>query len=146
MRENHVTERDMVQVGKALIECGPDAVIYADREGNIRLWNEGATRIFGYSAGEAEGRSLDIIIPERLRARHWAGYDRMMNTGRSRYQADQLLAVPAITKSGATLSIQFTIAPVRNEEGEVCGLVALLRDVTAMYEELKTLRKAAEAR
>lgn len=137
---------DVARIGMALIESGHDAVIYADRKGKIRLWNAGATRIFGFSAEEAQGQSLDIIIPERLRERHWAGYDRMMETGQSRYPPDQLLSVPAATKSGAMLSIQFTIAPVTDNEGEVCGLVALLRDVTAMFEELKALRKAADAR
>src|SRR5690606_33628213 len=70
-------------VGAALIEQIPDAVIYADRDGAIRIWNDGAARIFGFSREEALGRSLDIIIPERLRARHWRGYAKMMRTGES---------------------------------------------------------------
>lgn len=131
------------RVGRALIERGPDAVIYADRDGRIRLWNAGAERIFDFSAEEALGQSLDIIIPERLRDRHWAGYERMMETGQSSYPPDRLLSVPAMTKSGATLSIQFTIAPVTDGDGGICGLVAILRDVTATFDELKTLRKNA---
>lgn len=126
----------------ALVENGPDAVIYADRDGMIRLWNAGAERIFGFSADEAQGQSLDIIIPERLRDRHWAGYAHMMATGRSNYPPEQLLSVPASTKSGAIRSIQFTIAPVLDGDGGISGLVAMLRDVTATSEEIKKLRKS----
>lgn len=134
------------RIGLALIESSPDAIIYADRDGRIRLWNAGAERIFGFSQEEALGQPLDIIIPERLRERHWAGYERMMATGQSRYAPGQLLSVPAHTKSGATLSVEFTIAPVLDAEGRVEGLAAILRDVTATFQELKSLRQAASNR
>ena len=132
---------DMQRLGEALALALPDAVILADREGLIRHWNDGATRIFGFAAEEALGRSLDIIIPERLRQRHWDGYHHMMRTGHSQHAADELLAVPAVTKDGAKLSIQFTVAPVPGEDGEVAGVVAVLRDVTETFEELKRLRR-----
>lgn len=131
------------RLGEAVIRDIPDAVIYADRTGAIRFWNAGATRIFGFSEEEALGRSLDIIIPERLRGRHWDGYDRMMQTGQSRYGADEVLSVPAVTKSGETLSIQFTVVPVLAADGGVDGIVAILRDATATFRELKRLRKLA---
>ncbi|MEO3434567.1 PAS domain S-box protein [Inquilinus sp. CAU 1745] len=130
-------------LGEAVIRDIPDAVIYADRTGAIRFWNAGATRIFGFSEEEALGRSLDIIIPERLRRRHWDGYDRMMGTGKSRYGADEILSVPAVTKSGETLSIQFTVAPVLAVDGGIEGIVSILRDATATFGELKRLRKIA---
>ena len=129
-------------LARALLSDLPDAVIYADRDGAIRFWNAGAERIFGFSKTEAIGRSLDIIIPERLRQRHWDGYTRMMQTGHSRYGADELLSVPAVTKAGASLSIQFTVAPVHGADGSLIGIVALLRDVTATFQELKRLRAA----
>lgn len=130
-------------LGEAAIRDIPDAVIYADRTGAIRFWNAGATRIFGFSEEEALGRSLDIIIPERLRRRHWDGYDHMMKTGRSRHGADEILSVPAVTKSGETLSIQFTVAPVLAADGGIEGIVSILRDATAAFLELKRLRKLA---
>ena len=67
-----------------LVTGCPDAVIYADAQGRIRFWNEAATRIFGYREAEALGQSLDLIIPERLRDRHWQGYEHVMKGGASR--------------------------------------------------------------
>lgn len=137
---------DLAALGRALLHDGPDAVIYADRDGVIRFWNPGAERIFGFTAGEAVGQSLDIIIPERLRQRHWDGYRHMMASGHSRYGAGDLLSVPAQTKAGAALSIQFTVAPVRGEDGSLAGIVAVLRDVTATFQEMKRLRAQVAGR
>ena len=75
-----------------------DAIIVADADGIIRLWNEGAARIFGFAAAEALGQSLDLIIPEGLRARHWAGFNQTMATGESRYGGGDVLAVPALAQ------------------------------------------------
>jgi PAS domain S-box-containing protein len=141
-----VTEEELARLGSAVIRDIPDAVIYADRSGAIRFWNEGAVRIFGFSPQEALGQSLDLIIPERLRKRHWTGYDHMMETGHSRYGPDQLLSVPAQTKSGETLSIQFTVTPVLGQEGRIEGIAAILRDVTPAFQELKRLRGLARER
>jgi PAS domain S-box-containing protein len=84
-------------VYRQIVDGSPDAVVFGDAKGIIRLWNAGAEAIFGFTSGEALGQSMDIIIPERLRGRHWEGYDRVMATGVSRYGAGDLLAVPAIT-------------------------------------------------
>ncbi len=130
-------------LARTLLVDLPDAVIYADRDGMIRYWNPGAERIFGFTKREAIGQSLDIIIPERLRKRHWDGYAHMMQTGKSRHAADELLSVPAGTKAGESLSIQFTVAAVRDANGDLNGIVASLRDVTATFLELKRLRAAA---
>ena len=89
---------------RQLVEGSPDAIILGDAHGVIQLWNAGAETIFGFSAAEAVGQSMDLIVPERLRARHWSGYDRVMATGVSRYGQGELLAVPATTKDGRTLS------------------------------------------
>lgn len=131
---------NLARLGEAVLRDIPDAVIYADREGVIRFWNAGAARIFGFSWDEAVGQSLDIIIPERLRQRHWDGYHRMLETGQSRHPPDELLSVPAHTKAGQNLSIQFTVAPVPGPDGALAGIVAVLRDVTATFQELKRLR------
>lgn len=136
--EESYEERD--NIAQALLTTLPDAVIYADREGAIRFWNAGAERIFGFSATEAVGESLDIIIPQRLRQRHWDGYHRMMASGQSSHAADALLAVPALSKSGETLSIQFTVAAVKGLDGSLAGIVAVLRDVSATFAEIKALR------
>jgi PAS domain S-box-containing protein len=83
-----------------LVGDGPDAVIYADAAGFIRYWNAAATRIFGFAEGEVIGARLDLIIPERLRSRHWEGYNKVMGGAQSRYGGGALLAVPALHKDG----------------------------------------------
>ncbi|HEV2162728.1 MAG TPA: PAS domain S-box protein [Stellaceae bacterium] len=117
-----------------------DAIIYADADGVIRFWNDAAIRIFGFSAAEAIGRSLDIIIPVNLRQRHWDGYNATMQTGRTRYGAGDLLAVPALRKDGARISVEFTIVPFRDDAGRMVGIAAIIRDVTTRFEEMKALR------
>lgn len=134
-----MSEALATRLGAALLG-GPDAVIFADREGLIRFWNAAATRLFGFTAEEALGRSLDLIIPERQRARHWAGYHAVMAGGTGRHGPTALLSVPAVTKAGARLSIQFTVTPVTGADGRIEGIAALLRDVTPLWTELKRLR------
>ncbi len=122
-----------------IVEGAADAVLFTDREGKIRLWNAGAERIFGWTPAEALGQSMDMIIPERLRARHWANWDRVMETGQTRY-ATETLAVPALRKDGAPLSIEFTIQLVRDDAGKILGPVAIVRDVTERFKREKELR------
>jgi PAS domain S-box-containing protein len=134
------------QVAEAVLAARSDAIVAADRDGIIRVWNSGAERIFGYTVAEALGRSLDLIIPERLRQRHWDGYRRTMETGKSRYGDGDLLSVPAIRRDGATISIEFTVVPLKGEAGAMVGIVAVMRDVTKRFEEMRALRKeVAEA-
>jgi PAS domain S-box-containing protein len=127
-------------LAQAILASASDAVIAADRDGVVRFWNPGAERIFGYSRQEALGQSLDIIIPERLRKRHWDGYAQVVATGKSRYGAGDVLAVPAVTKDGASISVEFTIAPL-TDGPRLVGLVAVMRDVTARFNELRDLRR-----
>jgi PAS domain S-box-containing protein len=133
-------------VGAALVQDGPDAIVACDRDGMIRVWNSGAERIFGFSRAEALGQSLDIVIPERLRARHWQGYHEMIRTGRSRYSAGETLSVPAQRKDGSRVSIAFTLLAIKGPDDAVVGLVAVMRDVTAQFEEMKRLRQQAGSR
>jgi PAS domain S-box-containing protein len=128
-------------LAETVLSTASDAIVAADKDGAIVFWNPGAERIFGYAKDEALGRSLDIIIPERLRARHWDGYHQVMKTGESRYGHGDLLAVPALRKDGAQISIEFTIAPLRDPSGGLAGLVAIMRDVTARFEETRALKK-----
>ena len=132
---------DPKQFAEQLVAGMPDAIVYADSEGVIRVWNRGAARIFGFAAAEAIGQSLDIIIPERLRARHWEGFRTTMQTGQSRYGEGNLLSVPAIRKDGTPISVEFTIVPFTGEAGQIIGIAAIMRDVTARFEELRTLRR-----
>jgi|SRR5579864_5128514 len=133
-------------LAEALLATRSDAIVAADNKGVIRFWNPGAERLFGYSRDEALGRSLDLIVPERLRTRHWEGYARVMATGQSRYGETDALAVPALRKDGGTISVEFTIVPLRDQAGALIALAALMRDVTRRFEETRELkRKLAEA-
>ena len=134
---------DLDQICRQLVTQAPDAIVYADDLGLIRLWNSGAERIFGYSEAEAIGKSLDIIIPENQRRRHWDGFGQTLATGVTRYGAGSLLSVPAIRKDGSRLSVEFTILPFHSEAGKIVGMAAIMRDVTTRFEEMKALRKLA---
>lgn len=129
---------------RQIVGVTQDAIIFADREGVIRLWNSGAEAMFGYRAEEAVGQTLDLIIPQRLRERHWAGYRETMATGITRY-ARELLAVPAVRKDGARISLEFSIALLRDTAGELLGPAAIIRDVTARWERDKVLAQRLAA-
>ena len=128
-------------LAEALLTSASDAIIATDRAGVVTYWNPGAVRVFGFSSGEAIGQSLDFIIPENLRARHWNGYRHSMATGESRYGAGDLLSVPALTKGGARISVEFTIVILRDERGLPDGTVAVLRDVTKGFAERAAMRR-----
>jgi PAS domain S-box-containing protein len=127
-----------------IVEESQLAIILADHEGRIRLWNSGAQAMFGYTAEEAVGQSLDLIVPERQRARHWEGYRKVMATGVTKYGRD-LLAVPAMTKDGRRISIEFSIALLRGPSGEMLGSAAIMLDVTARWQKQKELRERLAA-
>ena len=137
---------DLDRFCRTLAQEASDAIIYADAEGLIRFWNRGAQRIFGFTAGEAVGRSLDLIIPDKLRERHWQGYRQVIETGTSRYGEGDLLSVPGLRKDGTRVSLEFTILPFRGADGRLQGIAAILRDVTARFEEMQKLRKELAAR
>lgn len=130
---------------RTLVREMPDAVVYADAEGKISFWNKGAERIFGFSASEAMGKSLDIIIPESARKRHWEGFAETVRSGSTRYGPGDVLAVPALRKDGTRVSIEFTVLPFVDRLGRILGIAAVLRDVTRQHEELKSLRKELAA-
>jgi PAS domain S-box-containing protein len=129
------------RLADSILASAGDAIVGTDREGIITLWNPGAERIFGYPANEAIGRSLDLIIPERLRAAHWQGWREVVATGRSRYGEGDLLSVPSVRKDGQRISVEFTIVPLKDDRGSLAGMAAVMRDVTKTFEETKALRQ-----
>jgi len=124
---------------QTIVEETQLAVIFSDREGIIRFWNAGAEAMFGYKAEEALGQSLDMIVPERHRPRHWEGYRRVMETGITKYGRD-LLAVPATRKDGTRISLEFTIVLLRAPTDEVLGAAAIMQDVTARWQQQKQMK------
>jgi PAS domain S-box-containing protein len=103
------------------------------------LWNQAAERMFGHSAAEAVGRSLDLIIPASLQCRHWRGYRQTMATRSTEY-GDRLLGVPATHRDGRRLSIEFSVALLPNEAGRIAGISAIMREATDRRNVEKALR------
>lgn len=128
----------------SIVAASSDAIMFSDREGIIRLWNSGAERMFGFSSAEALGQSLDLIIPDNLRVRHWDGYGRVMESGTSRYSTD-LLSAPALRKDGTRISTEFSMVMVKDDAGKMLGVAAIIRDVTARWQREKELKERIKA-
>jgi PAS domain S-box-containing protein len=134
------TDRTTDDLLVQLVHDLADAVVIADADGTITFWNSAATRLFGWTPREAVGQTLDLIIPERLRARHWAGYREVMATGRTSY-GDRLLEVPAQHRDGRNLSIAFTVTLLaRPGDDRPAAIAAVLRDDTERWQERRRLR------
>ena len=127
-------------LSQQIVKESSDAIMFADLAGSIRLWNKGAEAMFGHSAAEAEGKSLDLIIPENLRGRHWEGYHKVMASGVTRYDTE-LLSAPGICKDGSRLSLEFSMVIVRDANGAVQGIGAIIRDVTARWQKEKAMKE-----
>lgn len=125
---------------KEIINKAQDAIVFSDKQGIIRLWNKGAAKIFGHSPEKAIGKTLDIIIPDAFRERHWEGYREVMDTGKTKY-ANRLLTVPSIRKDGSNVSIEFTIVLVRDQNAEVLGTAAIIRDVSERWKKEKKMKR-----
>jgi PAS domain S-box-containing protein len=124
----------------ALVSAIGDAVVVSDAEGKVIVWNPAAERMFGFTEAEALGQSMDMIIPERLRKRHWEGFDKSMETGTTKYGHD-VLRVPAVDKAGRALSIAFTVAMLYGADGKVSAIASIIRDETARFADERALRK-----
>ena len=123
-------------LGDLIVEQTADAVIYSNRDGVIERWNTAAAAMFGYGADEALGQRLDLIIPERLRAAHWRGFEAAMTSGKTR-----LHGRPALTqaehKAGSKLYVEMSFAVIVDAAGTTLGSVAIARDVTERIEREK---------
>jgi len=124
---------------ETIVDQSSVAIVFGDRQGIVRLWNAGAEAMFGWTATEAVGKSMDLIIPEKHRARHWQGYDHVMESGATKY-GRSVLAVPALTKDGRRISIEFNVVLVKDANEQVLGVAATMQDVTARWERDKALR------
>lgn len=128
-----------MSIYERIVQGAADAIVLAGPDGTIQLWNPGAERLFGFAASEAVGQSLDLIVPEKQRARHWDGYHTVMRSGQTHY-GDQVLRVPALKKDGSRLSIAFTVGLLKGTDGQVEGIFAIMRDDTENFTTQKTLR------
>ena len=128
-------------LAERVLACMMEAVIHADRQGLIALWNPAAETMFGFSAAEAIGQSLDIIIPERLREAHWRGFHAAIASGKTRLNGRPTVT-RALHKSGATLYVEMSFAMVCATSGEVIGSVAVARDATERVQREKAARSA----
>ena len=120
-----------------ILDGSHDAILICDRIGIVRYWNRGAERTFGFLNAEMVGASMDLLIPSRLRARHWAGWNSAIKAGVTNYDGGQLLAVPALHKEGRQISIEFSIQLLKAPSGQVEWVVAVLRDVTERFKREK---------
>ena len=123
-----------------LIEQSPDAVIFADSAGMIRIWNAAAERIFGFTKNDALGANLNIIIPERLRDAHWRGFERALAERTTKY-AGQALPTKAVRSDGSQIYVELTFAIVIDTKGNVLGALAHARDITKRFEKERADRQ-----
>ncbi len=124
---------------KKIIEDADDAIIFTDSDGVILLWNKGAVEIFGFDTAEALGRTLDIIIPDAMRTRHWDGYRRVIETGETKYTG-HFLTAPGLRQDGSRISLEFSILIVRDKDKNPVGVAAIIRDVTEKWEKEKEMK------
>ena len=124
----------------AVVAAIGDAVIVSDVQGCVVVWNAAAERLFGWTEAEALGQRMDMIIPERLRKRHWEGYDKSMQTGETRYAHD-VLRVPAVDKAGRAMSIAFTVFMLFGPDGRPSACGSVIRDETGRFAQDRELRK-----
>ena len=129
-------------LGELVIEQAAEAIIYANREGLIERWNAAAVAMFGYSAAEALGQNLDLMIPEHLRKGHWRGFDAAIASGKTRLGGRPTLT-RGLHKSGQKLYVEMSFALVLDGTGAALGSVAVARDVTERVEREKAAALAA---
>lgn len=134
----------MENLVKQMVKCASDAILISDLQGIIRYWNSGAEQMFGYTAADAVGQSLDLFIPENLRGRHWEGYHRVMASGETKYKTG-LLSSPGVRKDGTRVSLEFSMVLLRDDSGQMQGCASIMRDVTERWKKEKILKEKLAA-
>lgn len=132
MQPSHEFENAKPHRFQAIVEQAPDAIIFADCDGSIQVWNRGAEAVFGYSAVEVVGKSLDLIIPERFRRAHWEGFRRAIESGQTKY-GSRVLTTRSVHKNGSKLYVDLSFALVKDGAGAVAGALTIGRDCTERY-------------
>lgn len=135
------TPQEASPLAELILEQVADAVIYSDRRGIIERWNKAASALFGYECDEANGQSLDLIIPEALREAHWRGFHAAIKRGSTRLHGRPTLT-RAEHKSGARLYVEMSFSLVVDERGNVLGSVAMARDATDRVQRQKAAATA----
>ena len=135
-----MTNQTLALDDAALLEQSPDAVIYADADGAIRVWNAGAVRIFGHEAEAAIGQSLDLIIPEDFRERHWAGWERAAADGVTQY-VGQSLPTRAMHANGEPFMVELCFAVALDADGNEAGAIAKARDISERWDTDRANRR-----
>ena len=130
---------------QAVLDHAAEAIIFADREGRIQLWNRGAEVLFGYTKAEALGRGLDLIIPEPFRRAHNEGFQRALASGHLRQEAT-VRTTRAVDKFGGRVYVDISFSLVKDPSGAVVGAAAVGRDVTAAWQKMQAQREIAKAR
>jgi PAS domain S-box-containing protein len=139
-RWDSIRRGDNMELEPSLINQAPDAMIFADLEGAIREWNPAAERIFGYTSEEALGKSLDLIVPEKFRKAHWAGYERALAAGETKYRG-QVLPTRSVRKDGTTIYVELSFAIIKDAHDTVIGALSHARDITERWAEERERRQ-----
>lgn len=117
-----------VEAWKQIVLQAPDALVGADPEGTIVVWNRAAERLFGLAAADAIGRSLDLIIPERFRDAHWTGFHRSVRDGTMRLGEGRPMRTRSMRPDGSRLYVDLSFSLLRDEAGAVVGVLAAARE------------------
>jgi PAS domain S-box-containing protein len=133
-------ERDPAALLAAIVDSADDVIVSKTLDGIITSWNRAAERTFGYSAEEAIGRSVKLIIPTELHSEE----DEILARLRQGEQIDHYQTVRQ-TKDGRRLDISLTVSPVRDTNGNIIGASKVARDIT-FQKELEREREEAVAR
>jgi PAS domain S-box-containing protein len=118
---------DHSAIFRLIVDQSPDAIIFANRQGMIQVWNDAATELFGYPPDEVIGRSLDVIIPEHLRRHHWDGFGEAVDSGYTKH-GRRALKTRATHKTGDKLYVSLAFSVVKDREGAVIGAMATARE------------------
>jgi two-component system CheB/CheR fusion protein len=122
--ERRAAEHEQAHLA-AIVESSEDAIISKDLKGVIQTWNEAAEEMFGYTAAEAVGRSITLIVPEDRRQVEVEILERI-----GRGESIEHFETERVTKGGKRLPVSLTISPVRGPSGDVIGASKIARDIS----------------